>query len=78
MFGIRPTGMRSFNITPSMPTAWPEMSLKKMRAFGTALDITVKRAGKGKLEVVVTPEGKASKTFRIKEGATAKVDLLNL
>jgi hypothetical protein len=49
-----------------------------MRAFGTALDITVKRAGKGKLEVVVTPEGKASKTFRIKEGATAKVDLLNL
>lgn len=78
MFGIRPTGMRSFNITPSMPTAWPEMSLKKMRAFGTALDITVKRAGNGKLDVVVTPEGRASKTFRIKEGATAKVDLINL
>ena len=77
MFGIRPDGMRSFTITPHMPTAWPEMSLKQMRAFGNTIDIKVTRTGAGKLTVVVAPQGKAAKTYRIKEGGTAMVDLLN-
>ena len=77
LFGICPDGMRSFSLTPHMPAAWPEMSLKQMRAFGMTVDITVARAGKGKLTVVVTPQGKAAKTYRIKEGATVLVDLIN-
>jgi hypothetical protein len=53
------------------------MSLKQMRAFGNTIDIKVTRTGAGKLTIVVTPQGKAAKTYRIKEGATAMVDLLN-
>ena len=77
LFGICPEGMRSFKITPHMPTSWNEMSLKQMRAFGSAVDIKVTRTGAGKLTIVVAAQGKAPKTFRIKEGATAVVDLLN-
>jgi hypothetical protein len=43
IFGIRPTGLRTFTITPRLPKTWPAMSLKRNLAFGSDFDITIKK-----------------------------------
>ncbi len=45
LFGIRPTGLRSFRITPRLPDHWDRMALRGMHAFGNDLDIEVSRDG---------------------------------
>lgn len=53
LFGIRPSGLRGFTLTPRLPAGWPEMALKNVRAFGQSFDIRVKREGeKQRVEVV--------------------------
>ena len=74
MFGIRPTGIRSFNLTPRLPAAWDQMALKKIRAFGGDFDIIVRRTGQGILSVSLNNQGK-TKIYRIKEGDTLKIQL---
>ena len=74
IFGIRPTGFKSFTLTPRLPQEWSHMSLKKIGAFGACFDIEVKRLDNGKLEVVVTNDAK-SKKFIVKDGETVKVRL---
>ena len=74
IFGIRPTGFKSFTLTPRLPQEWPHMSLKKIGAFGACFDIEVKRLENGKLEVIVTNDAK-SKKFVVKDGQTVKVRL---
>ena len=34
LFGIRPTGLRSFTCTPRLPKNWENMALRKLRYFG--------------------------------------------
>lgn len=53
LFGIRPTGLRSFDLTPSMPAAWESMSLRHIRAFGSDFDITARREAGGRLRITV-------------------------
>lgn len=43
LFGIRPTGLHSFTFTPRLPSAWPSMQLKHIRAFQQDINITVER-----------------------------------
>ena len=74
IFGIRPTGFKSFTLTPRLPQEWPHMSLKKIGAFGACFDIEVKKLDNGKLEVIVTNDAK-SKKFVVKDGQTVKVRL---
>ena len=74
IFGIRPTGFKSFTLTPRLPQEWPHMSLKKIGAFGTCFDIEVKRLDNGKLEVIVK-NGAKIKKFIVKDGQTIKVKL---
>ncbi|NLR62385.1 hypothetical protein HGH93_30115 [Chitinophaga polysaccharea] len=57
LFGIVPTGLRSFEICPRLPAAWNNMALRHIRAFGADMDIAVKRAGK-QLKVTVANRGK--------------------
>lgn len=57
LFGIEPTGLRSFTMTPRLPKTWPSMALKNIRAFGAGqqagepaslgLDIMTKRHKQG-------------------------------
>jgi hypothetical protein len=56
LFGLRPTGLRSFTIMPVLPCGWNEMALKNIPAFGNSFDIEVKRAG-GKTVVKISREG---------------------
>ncbi|MDD4646572.1 MAG: hypothetical protein PHY99_11355, partial [Bacteroidales bacterium] len=68
LFGIRPTGLRSFAISPKLPQGWNEMELNNITAFGNTFDIKVKKAGKmtivqidrpGKKPIVKNWNGKA-------------------
>jgi hypothetical protein len=57
VFGLVPTGLRSFRLTPRLPAEWPEMRLHNMTAFGHTFDVTVTRAGEDMLAVRVAAEG---------------------
>jgi hypothetical protein len=74
MFGIRPTGFNSFDITPRLPKEWNTMKLKNIHAFQNEFDIEVTRATKGRLQIVITSE-KGEKKYLVKEGATQKIRL---
>ena len=74
MFGIRPTGFKSFDITPSMPSDWNEMALKSIRAFGKNIDVKVSRIAAGKLNVVIKVNGLV-KNYKISEGAKISVKI---
>lgn len=74
MFGIRPTGLNSFDCTPRLPAKWDKMALRKINAFGNNFDLEVARAGAGKLTITVKNKGQEKK-YSIKEGATQKVQL---
>lgn len=74
LFGIRPTGLSSFEMTPRLPQEWKYMNLNKIRAFNSDFDIRVSRAGK-KLHVEVLKAGKTIVKKDIEEGKTLKVQL---
>ena len=73
VFGIVPTGLNSFECTPWLPQAWPQMALRDMRAFGHAWDMVVQRAGTQQKitvtnsngKVIFTDTGPAGKTYSI-------------
>ncbi len=50
LFGIRPTGLRSFIATPRLPAKWNRMKLSDIHAFGNEFDLAVTRVG-DKLQV---------------------------
>lgn len=76
MFGIRPTGLKSFTLTPRLPKDWPEMVLKNICAFGSDFNVRVQRATEGKLMVTVTTAtGKTILKKMVKDGATLAVKL---
>lgn len=74
MFGIRPTGFRSFDMTPRLPAEWNQMALRNIHSFGTVFDIEVKRAAAGKLKIIIKKDGK-EKAYSIKEGARQAIQL---
>jgi hypothetical protein len=75
MFGIRPTGMRSFELKPEIPSSWEFASLKNIRAFGSDFDVEVKRVAGDKLNVKVSEKGGKTQSFTIKQGKTINVKL---
>lgn len=74
LFGIRPTGLRSFNVTPRLPAEWNEMKLKSVQAFGHSFDIGVAREG-GQMRVTVKAEGAVVSSRKIAEGETVEIQL---
>ena len=75
MFGIRPTGFRSFTLTPRLPEEWNEMALRHVRAFGGDFDVEVSRVKAGMLRVVVKNAGKTVLDKKVRSGATLKCRL---
>ncbi len=74
LFGIRPTGLKSFTFTPRLPSEWNSMNLRKIKAFNTTFDIEVLREN-GKQLVTVKSEGKTLLHKAIKEGEIVSVKL---
>lgn len=75
MFGIRPTGMRSFELKPEIPSEWDYANLSHVRAFGSDFDIRVKRLSGDKLRVTVAEHGGREQNFTIKSGRAINVKL---
>ena len=75
LFGIRPTGLRSFELKPSLPSEWDAISLYNIKAFGSDFSLNVTRREEGKLEITVTPAGGAVKKYLIRNGQSLKVNL---
>ncbi|RHJ80995.1 hypothetical protein [Parabacteroides sp. AM08-6] len=73
MFGIRPTGLKSFSLTPRLPKDWDYMNLGKIGAFGGDVDIEVKRLSDSKLSVVVKAGDKVLCNRKIKEGEEIRI-----
>lgn len=74
LFGIRPTGFRSFDCTPRLPKDWNDMELKDIHAFGKIFDLKVTRYSKNRLQIVVK-YGNVKKIFKQKEGKPAFIEL---
>ena len=75
MFGIRPTGLKSFTLTPRLPKDWPAMALKNVHAFGGTFDLSVARADAGRLRVELAPGGAAPVVQTIAAGETLSLGL---
>ena len=74
LFGIRPTGLHSFDFTPRLPKSWNTMKLKQIHAFEHDFDITVERAGKN-LKLKITDGKKLLINKVIKDGSTINIKL---
>ncbi len=74
LFGIRPAGLNSFNLTPRLPMEWDYMNLKNINGFGREFDINIKRSGE-KIEVEIVPKDGKRIVKKIKPGETLEVEL---
>lgn len=86
LFGIRPTGLHSFTLTPRLPEEWDHITLRHIKAFGSDIDLEIKRLHPGKLIVQVTENNTGEKrrnntekvkirTYTIKDGTSIHVKL---
>ncbi len=75
MFGIRPTGFRTFGLTPRLPAEWDNMALRGIKAFGSDFDIEIARAKSGDIHVKVTSEGRVVADRKIKDGKSLNIRL---
>lgn len=74
LFGIRPTGLHSFNFTPRLPKSWPVMKLHHIYAFEHDFDITVERIEK-KLKITVLDGKKTVFNKIVKDGDMVNINL---
>ena len=75
MFGIVPTGLRSFEMTPRLPAEWFEMNLRNVRAFGNDFDIEVTRHdGQLFLQIKNNRNGQIAFNSHIPEGETVQIE----
>jgi hypothetical protein len=56
LFGITPTGLRSFTCAPRLPAGWDRMALRDVKAFGRTFDLVAERE-KGGVRVAVEGGG---------------------
>ena len=77
VFGIRPTGLGRFEMTPQLPDGWNQMALRNICAFGNEpFDIEVRRAGDGEsVSVSVLKAGKLSHKKTVKNGAAVSIQI---
>ena len=73
MFGLRPTGLRSFTVSPRLADGWDTMALRHIRAFESDFDIEVVREGtKMEITVINNATGKRQ-TKRVAADSTANI-----
>lgn len=75
LFGIRPTGLKGFSLTPHLPKEWNNMSLDNIKAFGGDFSVDVTRK-EGKIAILITDaSGKVLENKLVKEGETIHITL---
>ena len=58
LFGIRPTGLNTFTVSPRLPKEWPEMTLRHIRICNSDFDIRVLRNERQEIIVQLWSDGK--------------------
>lgn len=53
LFGIRPTGFKSFTMNANLPRGWNNCTLRHCKAFGSDFDITLYRTSDGSVRVKI-------------------------
>jgi hypothetical protein len=74
LFGIRPMGLRSFQVTPRLPRHWNNMKLAGIYGFGNVFDLVVTRSGQ-KLRVETLQRGSTVNVQLVAEGGSAMIRL---
>ncbi|MDR1414215.1 MAG: hypothetical protein LBI96_00235 [Odoribacteraceae bacterium] len=74
LFGIRPTGLSSFTVSPRLPAGWDEMTLRNIRAFGGAFTLRVARHAGG-IRLQVLREGRPTVTRQGRDGDAFSIHL---
>lgn len=74
LFGIRPTGFNSFELSPRLPSHWDHMELNQLNGFGRTLNINVSRVNKN-IKIVVTANAKTIFNKTISNGTTISIQL---
>lgn len=74
LFGIQPTGFRSFTCAPRLPAQWDSMALRSIRAFGSVFDVESLRTANG-FVLLVTVNGGAAACYPYRDGETLSIDL---
>ncbi|MDX2415793.1 MAG: six-hairpin glycosidase-like protein [Bacteroidales bacterium] len=72
IFGMYPTGLRSFRFTPRLPESWDNMSLDHIKAFDKDFNIAVSRDG-DMLVVNISGKGKTLLKKKIKPGQSVQL-----
>ena len=72
LFGIRPSGLRSFTATPRLPRNWERMALCGVHAFESVFDLVVTRAGT-QLRIDTVRDGKTIDSQTVHDGETVTV-----
>jgi hypothetical protein len=75
LFGIRPTGLHSFDLTPRLPADWPSMTLSKIHAFGSVFDVSVGRQGKDAIKVTISQADRPKQIHIAQPGETVRITL---
>lgn len=74
IFGIRPVGLHSFQLSPKLPEKWDSMALRNVKAFGESFDIEIKKVNNN-LSVKVLDGTNVIMDTQIEQGKTLRVDL---
>lgn len=74
MFGINPTGFRSFTVSPTIPECLGNMALRRIKAFGGCFDVEVLRSG-NEYNITVTNADGVAQNFAIPVGESVEVTL---
>ncbi|MDR2949891.1 MAG: hypothetical protein LBV71_11875 [Prevotella sp.] len=75
LFGIRPTGFRSFTLAPQLPDNWDRMELNNIMAFmDSPFSIQVLKNG-GEMKVQLIKNEKVFRSFDLKYGENIEIKL---
>ena len=74
LFGIRPTGLNQFTITPQMPDGWKAMKLKNVHGFQGTFNLEVERIG-DKISIKVSSDKGTIFSQLVANGTTCKVKM---
>ena len=58
LFGIRPTGLNTFTVSPRLPKAWSEMRLSRIHLCGSTFDLRVTRDRRGRTLTQMIADGR--------------------
>jgi hypothetical protein len=74
IFGIRPTGLNTFDLSPKMPAQWNSMALRNIKAFQSTFDIEITKEN-ARQRVRILVDGKVIQENKMKEEETIRITL---